>query len=73
MKYLGREFKNKQELRAWNKHGHIEHYKKLAKMFINNPSMELSIMMSKCADTLVQQFGMTYNDVEQIELSCMAV
>ena len=73
MKYLGMEFKNYQELKDWNKQGHINRYKKLAKMFSNNPTMELNVMMCKCADILVKQFGLTYNDVEQIELSCMAV
>ena len=73
MKYLGMEFKNHQELKDWNKQGHINHYKKLAKMFSNNPTMELNVMMCKCADVLVKQFGLTYNEVEQIELSCMAV
>ena len=73
MKYLGMEFKNYQELKDWNKQGHINHYKKLAKMFSNNPTMELNVMMCKCAVILVKQFGLTYNDVEQIELSCMAV
>ena len=73
MKYLGIEFKNYQELKDWNKRRHINHYKNLAKMFSNNPTMELNVMMCKCADILVKQFGLTYNDVEQIELSCMAV
>ena len=73
MKYLGMKFKNYQELKDWNKQGHINRYKKLAKMFSNNPTMELNVMMCKCADILVERFGLTYNDIEQIELSCMAV
>ena len=73
MKYLGMEFKNHQELKDWNKQVHINRYKKLAKMFSNNPTMELNVMMCKCADILVKQFGLTYSEVEQIELSCMAV
>ena len=73
MKYLGMEFKNHQELKDWNKQGHIYRYKKLAKMFSNNPTMELNVMMCKCANILVKQFGLTYSEVEQIELSCMAV
>lgn len=73
MKYLGMEFKNHRELKDWNKQGHINHYKKLTKMFSNNPTMELNVMMCKCADALVKQFGLTYNEVEQIELSCMGV
>lgn len=38
MKYLGVEFKNKEQLEAWTKAGNIEEYKKLAKLFNNNPS-----------------------------------
>lgn len=73
MKYLGMEFKNYQELKEWNKQGHIDHYTKLAKMFANKPSMELSVMMDKCADVLVKQFGLKPSEIEQIEISCMAV
>ena len=71
MKYLGKEFKNYQELKNWNKQGHIDHYKALTKLFIEKPTMELSCKMVEYAEVLVKIFGMTYSEVEQIEISCM--
>lgn len=69
MKYLGMEFKNYEEIKEWNKAGHIESYKKLVKLFSINPSMELSIMMDKQAEILVKRFGMTWEEIEELEMA----
>ena len=45
----------------------IARYKKLAKMFENHPSMELSPMMSDLALVLVKSYGMTFDEVEALE------
>lgn len=73
MKYMGKEFKDYQELKAWNKQGHIDYYKKLATLASSNLTMELSIMMTDCAVVLMRQFGLTADEIEEIELACMAV
>lgn len=72
MKYLGMEFKNYEEMREWNKAGHIAEYQKLAKLFENNPTMELSSMMSDRADVLVNQFGLTWEEIEELEAAAWA-
>jgi hypothetical protein len=69
MKYLGMEFKNHSELNVWNMAGHIAEYKKLSAMFEQHPSMELSTMMSDRAEVLVKQFGMTWEQIEELELA----
>lgn len=66
--YLGMKFKNAAEIKEFNKQGNVNHYKTLAKLFVNNPTTELSSMMSNIADTLVNVFGMTYAEIEAIEI-----
>ena len=55
------------EIRKNKKKGNIERYKKLAKMFENHPSMEISSMMSDLALVLVKSYGMTFEEVEALE------
>lgn len=69
MKYLGMEFKNYDDMNAWNKAGHIEEYKTLANLFANNPSMEISSMMNDRAQVLVNHFGMTWEEIESLEIA----
>lgn len=71
MMYLGMEFKNAKEVKEWSKQGNINHYRKLAELFNEKPSMELSVMMSNLADILVNTFGLTYSEIEEIELSTL--
>ena len=73
MTYLGMNFKNAEEIKEWSKQGSINHYKKLAKAFDKNPtSMTISSMMSDMALILVNTFGLTWDEVEEIELSIYA-
>ena len=69
MKYLEIEFKNYKELENWNKAIHIREYKKLAEMFNNSPSMEISSMMSDRADILHTTFGMSWEEIEELEIA----
>lgn len=69
MKYLGMEFKNKEQLEAWTKAGNIEEYKQLVKLFNNNPTMELSSMMSDRAEILHDRFGVSWEEIEQMEMA----
>lgn len=71
VKYMGRTFKNYEALKEWNKQGHIDHYKQLAKMAATNLTMELSIMMGEAADTLHNHFGMEWSEIEEIEIAAM--
>lgn len=72
VKYLGKEFKNHEELRAWTKAGKIKEYKRLAERFSNNPSMEHNVMMCKLADVLMGQFDMSPVEIEALELEAIA-
>lgn len=62
-----KEFKNYKEMYEWNKEGHIAEYRKLSEMFSCNPSAELSILMSDRAEVLVKRFGLTWEQIEELE------
>ena len=62
-----REYKTADEIREDAKRGNINFYKKLSYMFNENPSIELSIMMSDLALTLVNHYGLTWEDIEHLE------
>lgn len=69
MTYLGMEFKNYEELNNWNKAGHITEYKKLAEMFSKHPTMEISSIMSDRALVLHDSFGMSWEEIEELEIA----
>ena len=62
-----KQYRTAKEIREDAKKGNIARYKKLAKMFENHPSMELSSMMSALALVLVKSYGMTFEAVEAPE------
>ncbi|ODR35519.1 hypothetical protein [Eisenbergiella tayi] len=68
MKYLGMEFRNYKELENWSREQHISEYRKLAAMFNNSPSMEISSVMSDRANVLVKHFGLTWEQIEKLEI-----
>lgn len=72
MKYLGREFTNYEELNKWNRQGHIEEYKKLARMFNNHSTMELNNLMCEKAEVLHNRFHMSWDEIEQLEIEAIA-
>lgn len=69
IKYLGHEFKNHAEFETWNKEQKIEEYKSFFKLFNADPSMECNKLLCEMADFLVSRFGLTYSDIEDIEMS----
>lgn len=68
--YLGT-FNTVEELKAHNKQLKIAEYVKLNKRFNEQPSMELSSMMSDLAQILINRFGLTPDEVEAIELETL--
>ena len=64
--YLGT-FETVEELETHNKQLKIAEYIKLNKMFNEHHSMEISSMMSDLALTLVDLFGMSWEEVEALE------
>lgn len=61
------EFKNIAELNEHVKQCKMNTYKNLAKRFAADPTMELSIIMSDLAQTLVNSFSVTWEEIEQLE------
>lgn len=72
-KHLGREvrgmreYRTVEEIREEAKQGNIARYKKFAKMFDKQPSMEISSMMSDLAIVLIKSYGLTPAEVEELE------
>ena len=65
--YLGRKFKNFEEMREHNKQSNIVHYKRLLNSFYANPSHAAIIMIQNMADILVNTFGMTRAEVDALD------
>lgn len=66
------DFKNYEEMIKVLKEAKISEYKKLVAMSMNSLSMELSDKLFDLADILVNQFGLTRNDIEALELEVIA-
>ena len=62
-----REYKTADEIREDAKRGNINFYKTLSHMFNENPSIELSAVMSDLALILVNHYGLTWEDIESLE------
>ena len=62
-------FNSEAEINSFLKKQAIDRYKMMCRMFAEQDAgMELSILMSEQADRLHTQFGMDYNEIEQIEI-----
>ena len=61
-------FHSKADIDAFVKKQAIERYKLMCRMFANNSTMELSILMGEQADKLHNAFGMEYDEIEAIEI-----
>lgn len=64
-------FNNKQEIDAFIKKQTIEKYQQLCKMFSNNSCMELIVMMTPYEEKLHNEFGLSYEEIEQIEIEAI--
>lgn len=60
-------FKNEQEIDAFIEKQAVDAYKKDVKIFAMNLNMESSIIASDSARRLVENFGYTWEQVEEIE------
>lgn len=64
-------FHSESEIDAFIKKQAIEHYKMLCAMFANKPSIELSVMMCDKADYLHNVLGLSYAEIEDIEIEAI--
>ena len=65
-------FNSKEEIDRFLKNQAIESYKKACKRFDENPTMEMSVFCNKQADRLHNVFGLSYEEIEEIEVSAYA-
>lgn len=62
-------FNSEAEIDSFIKEQEINRYKMMCRMFAEHDAgMELSILMTEQADRLHNQYGMGYNEIEQIEI-----
>ena len=52
--------------------GAIEYFKLIATRCYKDLSMESSVILSLAADDLHREIGLSYSEIESIELSCIA-
>ena len=62
-------FNSKADIDAFIKDLEIARYKKLAIMFANHHSMEISAAMDDLSLVLVNQYGLTWEQVEALEVA----
>lgn len=64
-------FNNEKEIDEFIKSEAIRSYKMAVELFVNNSTMENSIYCDEKAERLVNQFGFTWEQVEELEISTM--
>lgn len=65
-------FNSKEEIDNFIKKQAVDHYTMLCTMFADKPSMELSFMMSDRARELHDLHGMSYEEIEALEIETFA-
>lgn len=64
-------FHNEEEIDAFVKQQAVESYKKAIKYFCENSTMSASMYVEEKAEVLVNQFGYTWEQVEELEIQTM--
>lgn len=65
-------FNNKEEIDSFLKAQAIKSYQTAVKAFQINGNMEASISMNSISERLVSEFGLTWEEVEEIECEAFA-
>ena len=65
-------FNNETEIDAFIKKQTIEKYQQLCKMFANDACMALIVMMTPYEERLHNEFGLSYEEIEQLEIEAYA-
>lgn len=66
-------FNNKKEIDDFIKDQTIKEYKQLCKRFENDACMELIDIMASYQDKLHNDFGLSYEEIENIEIEAIEV
>lgn len=64
-------FNNKEEIDAFIKKQTIDKYKTLCKMFANNASTGLISLMHPYEERLHNEFGLSYEEIEALEIEAI--
>ena len=64
-------FRNKAEIDKFIKDETINAYKMYCKMFAEKPSMELMHLINPCMDKLHDEYGLSYEEIELLEIEAM--
>jgi len=64
-------FNNEQEIDDFIKSEAINAYKKAVELFVQHSTMENSIYCDERAEVLVNQYGFTWEQVEEMEIEVM--
>ena len=64
-------FHNEAEIEAFRKKQTIEKYQQLCKMFAEDSCMELIVMMTPYEEKLHNEFGLSYDEIEQLEIEAI--
>lgn len=64
-------FNNETEIDAFIKKQIIEKYQQLCNEFANNACVELSVMMTPYEEKLHNEFGLSYEEIEQLEIEAL--
>lgn len=64
-------FNNEKEIDEFIRNQAIEKYKQSVRWFCERPSMQFSIYSGECAERLVEQFGFTWEEIEEMEIEVM--
>lgn len=62
-------FNSERDIDSFIREQNIESYKRLCVMFANDPSMEINVMMCDKYDYLHNYCGMSFEEIEEIEIS----
>lgn len=65
-------FHSEKEIDSFLKNQAIDSYRRAMARFYEEPSMELSVYCSKIADQLATDHGMSWGEIEAIELDALA-
>ena len=65
-------FHNEKEIDHFIKSETIKKYQQLCKMFADDACMELINMMIPFSDRLHREFGLSYDEIEQLEIEAIA-
>lgn len=66
-------FSTKEDIDSFLEEQAVKAYRTAVELFDNNRSLEYSLYCDQCADTLVNDFGYTWDQIEALEIETLKV